>query len=198
MAKAQHVQPDTESQTPFSTPGMTDAITTLERANDDRDALWHPPAPSVSVIIATYNGSRYIREAIDSIRAQTLRPDEIVVVDDGSTDDTPEILRSYGDAIVVLTQVNKGHSAARNAGLSVAKGRYIALMDHDDTCKPERLERQWRALMDNPDAVACFTGHWLFSDAGWERDCVCDVSAGRRDALEYSGQRAFPLPNGLL
>ena len=141
--------------------------------------------------MATYNGARYIREAIDSALSQTLPPTEIIVVDDGSVDETAGILRSFGDRITVVRQTNQGHSAARNAGLAVATGEFIALLDHDDTSKPERFERQWRTLQENPDAASCFSGYWLFNDQGVLRECPASTGAARRPAIEYLGSVLF-------
>jgi glycosyltransferase involved in cell wall biosynthesis len=152
---------------------------------------------SISVVMATYNGARYIREAIDSIRSQTIPADQIIVVDDGSTDGTKDILQSYGNAIVTVTQPNKGPSAARNTGLALARGRYVALLDSDDVCKPERLERQRLAMNANVDAVACFTGYWLFNEGGWLLDRPADAAAGHRDPIEYLSNVFFHYPTAL-
>jgi glycosyltransferase involved in cell wall biosynthesis len=96
----------------------------------------------VSVIIPNYNYGRYIAEAIDSVFAQTLPPHEVIVVDDGSTDNSPEVLASYGDRITVLLQQNQGVGAARNAGAAASTGDLLAFLDADDKWLPEKLERQ--------------------------------------------------------
>ena len=97
--------------------------------------------PKVSVIITVYNCQKYIREAIDSILNQTLKDLELIVVDDGSTDKTGEILGTYKDPrIKVITQPNMGMAQGRNKGLEEARGEYIAIMDADDISFPERLE----------------------------------------------------------
>jgi len=97
---------------------------------------------TISVIIPTYNYGRFLREAIDSALGQTHPALEIIVIDDGSTDDTPQILAAYGDRIRVIRQNNQGVSAARNAGIAAARGEYIALLDSDDTWLPQKLERE--------------------------------------------------------
>ena len=86
----------------------------------------------VTVVIPVYNGGRYLRESIDSVLAQTFHDYEIVCVDDGSTDDSPVLLQEYGARLRVVRQENSGQSAARNVGVKLARGEYIALLDQDD------------------------------------------------------------------
>ena len=99
-------------------------------------------APLVSVIVPTYNGAPFIAETIDSILAQTHRSREIIVVDDGSTDETATRLGRYGSAIRYIWQENRGPGAARNRGLQEARGDYVAFLDHDDLWTPDTLEVQ--------------------------------------------------------
>lgn len=98
--------------------------------------------PLVSVIIPNYNYERYLREAIDSALAQTYPNIEIIVVDDGSTDSSREIIESYGSEIRAVFQKNQGVSAARNNGAATSKGEYIAFLDADDVWLPEKLQSQ--------------------------------------------------------
>lgn len=109
--------------------------------------------PNVSVVMPVYNGAGYIAEAIESFFKQTMVDWELIIVDDGSTDATKDIVCSYSDRrIKILTsQENKGCPCARNLGMSQASGRYIAVMDADDICMPERLELQTGFLDANPD-----------------------------------------------
>lgn len=93
-----------------------------------------------SVIIPTYNRSWVIREAIDSVLAQDFKDYELIVVDDGSTDETPGILRSYGNKIRLIQQSNSGGAVARNTGVKAAKGDYIAFLDDDDLFFPHTLD----------------------------------------------------------
>jgi glycosyltransferase involved in cell wall biosynthesis len=109
--------------------------------------------PLVSVIIPTYNRAWVLREAIDSILAQEFKDFELIVVDDGSTDNTGEILDSYEQDILVLRQSNKGVSAARNRGIDAAEGRLIAFLDSDDLWLPRKLSSQVDFFNSNPAAV---------------------------------------------
>ena len=106
--------------------------------------------PRCSVIIPAYNGESHVAATIESVLNQTYRDFEIVVVDDGSTDGTPEVLESFGSKIVHITQPNQGVSAARNTGFQHATGELLALIDADDLWFPRRLERMVGFLDDNP------------------------------------------------
>lgn len=97
---------------------------------------------TISVIIPVWNRAREVSSAIDSALAQTLPPLEVIVVDDGSTDETPEVLARYGDRIRVVRQSNQGVAAARNAGIAVARGDLVAFLDSDDVWQPRKLELQ--------------------------------------------------------
>lgn len=108
-------------------------------------------SPTVSVIIPTYNRAHLIVEALESVFAQTYADFEVIVVDDGSTDDTEEILAPYRDRIRYIKQENAGVSAARNHGIFEAKGEYIAFLDSDDIWFPEKLEKQMRFFENHPN-----------------------------------------------
>ncbi len=145
-----------------------------------------PSAPTISVIVPAYNCGRYLGEALDSVLAQTLPPHQVIVVDDGSTDDTPARCAAYGDRITYVRQENKGVAAARNTALELARGEYVALLDADDVCTPDRLAKQAAALRANPDAVACCTGFWVFCDDGRVLNAYpADPRDGERPALDY-------------
>ena len=109
--------------------------------------------PLVSVIIPTYNRGWIVGEAIDSVLDQDFRDYELIVVDDGSDDNTPAILAAYGKKIKVLRQSNRGVSAARNYGITAATGRLIAFLDSDDIWLPRKLFTQVKFFAENPDAV---------------------------------------------
>ncbi len=109
--------------------------------------------PLVSVIIPTYNRGWIVAEAIDSVLAQDYNNYELIVIDDGSDDNTPAILAAYGNKITVLHQSNRGVSAARNRGIAAAAGRWIAFLDSDDLWLPRKLSTQVNFFKENPDAV---------------------------------------------
>jgi glycosyltransferase involved in cell wall biosynthesis len=111
----------------------------------------------ISVVIPTYNRVSFLKDAIGSVLSQSYRDFELIVVDDGSTDETPELLLSYGKKIKVITKANKGPSAARNRGIKAAKGKWIAFLDSDDVWKPDKLEKQVQFIKDNPDIKICQT-----------------------------------------
>ena len=105
--------------------------------------------PLVSVIIPVYNGQEYLNEAIQSVLRQEYKPIEIIVVDDGSTDNTKEIGDKY-DIVTYIYQTNQGPSAARNTGLECARGILIAFIDSDDIWSDDKLKIQFTILNDNP------------------------------------------------
>lgn len=107
----------------------------------------------VSVLMPAYNASLYIREAIDSILSQTFSDFEFLIIDDGSTDNTVDIVKSYNDTRIKLLQngQNKGLVYTLNKGLDIAQGKYIARMDADDISKPDRLEKQFAYLESSSD-----------------------------------------------
>ena len=116
----------------------------------------------VAVVIPTFNRGWIVSEAIDSVLGQTCRDFELIVIDDGSEDDTQTILNRYvrsehGGKIRVIRQENRGVSAARNRGIREASGRFIALLDSDDLWLPEKLEKQMEFFGQNPDAMICQT-----------------------------------------
>ena len=108
--------------------------------------------PTVSVVIPCYNQARYLRDAVRSVREQTHQPIECIVVDDGSTDRTSEIAAELG--VHVIQQANGGVSAARNAGLSVARGELVVFLDADDVLLPDALARGSSTLVAQPGAAA--------------------------------------------
>ena len=113
--------------------------------------------PLVSVIIPTFNREACLGRAVDSVLGQTFIDFELIVVDDGSTDDTTGLLDTYGDRLTRIRQDNRGVSAARNAGIRICRGSLIAFLDSDDVWRPGKLERQVAFFHAHPRAVACQT-----------------------------------------
>ena len=124
--------------------------------------------PLISVIIAAYNTARYVGEAIDSALAQTYSPIEIIVVDDGSTDNTQEVLAAYSDRITILRQENSGSAAARNAALEAARGEFVAVLDSDDVWMPDKLERQMALFETCPEIDFVFANSQHMDEDGNE------------------------------
>jgi len=106
--------------------------------------------PLVSCVIPVYNGERYLAEAIASVLAQTYRPIELIVVDDGSTDGSAEVARSY-DEVRYIYQPNRGVAVARNVGVEAARGDFIAFLDQDDVWMPNKLDVQVGYLIERPN-----------------------------------------------
>lgn len=107
--------------------------------------------PLISVVIPAYNAAAFLAPTLASVFAQDYRPIEIILVDDGSTDDTLAIAKSWAPALRVCSQKNAGPSAARNRGVAMAKGEYLAFIDADDTWLPGRLKRHLSILTQRPD-----------------------------------------------
>ena len=110
--------------------------------------------PLASVIIPCYKQAEYLPAAVDSVLAQTYSPVEIIVVNDGSPDDAEKVARGYGDKIVYVSRANGGISAARNSGISRAKGRYLKFLDADDHLHPEQIAWQMKALAGREDLLS--------------------------------------------
>jgi glycosyltransferase involved in cell wall biosynthesis len=131
----------------------------------------------VSVIIPTYNRSKTIARAVNSVLAQTWKEIEVIVVDDGSTDQTKDVLSQYGDKIRVIRQQNGGPSAARNTGINASKGDIISFLDSDDEWLPSKTERQVR-LFQGPQSVKVV-------------GCVCNArmlySTGAKTSFQIAG-----------
>jgi glycosyltransferase involved in cell wall biosynthesis len=116
----------------------------------------------ISVIIPTYNYGHYVTQAVESALAQSYQPVEVIVVDDGSTDDTREKLAALGDKIRYIHQTNQGLSAARNTGIREARGEWLAFLDSDDAFHPRKVERQMAYVEQHPEVKLLGTA--MFSD----------------------------------
>lgn len=113
--------------------------------------------PKVSVIIPTYNRQKFITMAIDSVLSQTFKDYEIIVIDDGSTDNTRQVLESYEEKIKYIYQKNSGVSAARNAGIRLARGELVAFLDSDDEWLPDYLSITVSKLNNNSKLIALYS-----------------------------------------
>lgn len=135
--------------------------------------------PLVSVIIPAFNRAGIIRETIENIFQQTYQNVELIIVDDGSTDDTEAILKSYGTRLRWAVQKNAGPSAARNRGITMAKGAIIAFQDSDDTWHPSKIERQVSLLERGGDSIVCCI-------------CNCTVEAAGRTIRSFENAPVDP------
>ena len=140
--------------------------------------------PNVTVVIPAYNAEKYIIRSIESVLNQTRCPDEIIVVDDGSKDNTANIVRSFGDRVTLIQQPNAGVSAARNTGIKAATGDWIAFLDADDEWLPEKVEWQAKLIGNNPELVWA-TGNYI--------ECLCDED---RRAEHIPPQKCIHYLNG--
>jgi len=136
----------------------------------------------ISCIIPVYNGERYLREALDSILAQTYPVLEIIVVDDGSSDGTADVVRSYGDSVRYLWQPRNGPVVARNLGLGAVQGEFVAFLDADDYWHPEKLSHQMARFRAREELSVSVTHVQNF----WSPELVDGMqsqSSGRLDPL---------------
>ncbi|MFA6385996.1 MAG: glycosyltransferase [Candidatus Paceibacterota bacterium] len=121
----------------------------------------------ISVVIPAYNVAGYIKQSIFSVVSQTYKNLEIIIVNDGATDNTGEIIEEYAkkdNRIKIITQENKGLAAARNTGLSNAKGEYICILDSDDIMLPDKILQQYNFLELHPEYGICYSGAYHFID----------------------------------
>ena len=149
--------------------------------------------PLVSVVIPVYNGADYLREAIDSAFTQTYDNIEIIVVNDGSTDDTERVALSYGDRIRYFAKENGGTATALNTGIANMRGEYFAWLSHDDLYYPKKIEREVEELsrLSNKDTLLCCD--WHIIDANYRR---IGASLGRKFVQEHPPReksRMFPV-----
>ncbi len=168
----------------------------------------------ISVVIPTYNGARFLAATMASVRAQTAPPREIIVVDDGSADDSADVAASLGAK--VIRQANGGICAARNTGILAASEPYVALLDHDDAWMPTKLERQYAAAQRFGGAalIACdcrvvdaagATLHPSFAGRSWVHFERLTATAEHEGAVEYANAASelaktewFLMPTGSL
>ncbi|HWK51423.1 MAG TPA: glycosyltransferase family A protein [Steroidobacter sp.] len=160
--------------------------------------------PLVSVIIPTYNRAALLCEAIDTVLAQSYQNTEIIVIDDGSTDDTTAAVQQYGDRIRYTRRPNAGVNAARNLGIKQARGEYLALLDSDDLWAPHKLELQVALLRYFNDVGFTFSNFMIFRGPSPEADVLptmdglatwLDHVPGRIEP--YRWQRSFAAIKGM-
>ncbi|HWK66429.1 MAG TPA: glycosyltransferase [Rhizobiaceae bacterium] len=154
--------------------------------------------PTISIIIPVYNGANYLREAIDSALAQTYAKVEIIVVDDGSTDNgaTRKIAESFGSKITYIRQENGGCGAALNTGISAMTGQYFSWLSHDDLYTPEKLSRQVEILRGLPDKNTIIYGNYDLIDSGSKRFFSMRLEAlGTPEQLDIP---LYPLTRGII
>lgn len=139
---------------------------TVIQLNPDEQLLYKAPFEKglVSVIIPTYNHAKFIRDAIQSVLSQIYPHYEIIVVDDGSKDDTKGVVAEFSKRVSYIWQENQGLSAARNTGIRASKGEFIGVLDADDMYEPDFLNRMVAALRNDPEAGGCYCG-FQFADA---------------------------------
>ncbi len=132
---------------------------------------------TVSVVMPVYNGEKYVEDALCSVLRQTISPTEIIVIDDGSTDRTLEILAAFEGLIRVIRQENKGHASARNAAAQIATGTWLAMIDADDLWEPTKLQKQLELVDRFRDGDVFYTATANFEDSAR----VDDVTFGDRE-----------------
>jgi glycosyltransferase involved in cell wall biosynthesis len=145
-----------------------------------------PDLPLISVVIPTWNRVGYLREAIASVLGQDYPHRELIVVDDGSTDATPQLLAEYGDQLTVVRQPNRGIAAARNAGVARAHGSFLAFLDDDDLWLSDKLSRQMQRFRAQP-SIAVVHGHT-------EQFASPELSAEVRARFRHHDGQVLPAP----
>lgn len=140
------------------------------------------PSPLVSVVITTYNQARFLSEAIESVLRQSVVPDDIIVVDDGSKDDPVAVVSRYPQ-IQMIRQHNQGSPAARNTGWRAARGSYVVFLDADDRLLPEAIRSNLELFAKNPQAAFVY-GDYYFIDATGEQRSLPPPRLAGEDAYE--------------
>jgi glycosyltransferase involved in cell wall biosynthesis len=149
---------------------------------------WGEEKPAISCLLPVYNGARYFEAAVRSVLNQTFQDFELILVDDGSTDDTPELIARFAaedPRIVPLRQPNGGIVAALNNGLAAARGEYVARMDADDICLPDRFEFQLNYLRAHPECVLVGGLARTFSDTFRTAELLTDGGTGGRRRHDF-------------
>lgn len=150
--------------------------------------------PGISVIIPCYKQGHFLAGAIDSVLGQTYPEVEVIVVDDGSPDETPAVASRYGDRIVYIRKENEGLSAARNTGILAAKGEFLVFLDSDDSLRPDALERHIEAAQAHPTASVFHGAHQVVDRDGRKRSWHAAESLGPDPFHTLLRENRFP-PN---
>lgn len=166
--------------------------------------MTEPPGELVSVVIPAYNAERHLAQAVASVLAQGHRPLEVLVVDDGSSDGTAALARSFGPPVACAVQPHAGAGAARNRGVELARGTLLAFLDADDLWMAGKLERQCRALAAAPELEAVFGlvrrfregGGAVAGDATWTPGHLFGTMLIRRAAFDRVGPCATTIALG--
>lgn len=145
----------------------------------------------VSVAIPAHNAGRTLGDTLHSVLAQTHPTLDVVVVDDGSTDDTAEVAASFGERVRLIRQANAGISRARNASLQAARGEFIALLDADDLCEPERIAVQLKFLLERPGLLLCSSDFSGFDHSGELARSYCGHYYSRCSAAQGGPQARY-------
>ena len=140
-------------------------------------------APKVSVILPTYNRAHIIEKAIQSVLKQTYQDFEIIIIDDGSKDDTEKIIRGFQEKDnrikYIRFEENKGAAAARNAGINMSKGEYITFQDSDDEWVIDKLEKQMKVIETSSENIVVYCGFWRID--GDEKTYIPDINISNRE-----------------
>lgn len=154
------------------------------------------PAPCVSVIIPTYNRAALVEGAVQSVLVQSFEDFEILLIDDGSTDETPSVVLELGkkdSRVRTFQQENAGVSSARNLGIAEARGEWVAFLDSDDAWEPEKLELQLKKLNEKPEAALCFSDA-VFVGGSRDKRTLFEVSGFQGDVSLEAFLRANFIP----
>jgi glycosyltransferase involved in cell wall biosynthesis len=158
-------------------------VTPVYDSIDERNRRAHP-GPLLSVVIPAYNSARFIGEAIESVLAQGHSEIELLVVDDGSTDDTAQLVARHGNPVTLIRQANAGAAVARNTGMRAARGRYIAFLDADDVWLPGKIDAQLAHLEQHRDVSLCCT-RWDLLHPDSSGTYVIDPPESGRSASDF-------------
>ena len=180
-------------ETTTSFPPHPTAPALIARTHPHRKPLSEQASPLVSILINNYNYGRFLGEAIRTALMQSYANLEIVVVDDGSTDNSPQVARSFGNRINLIAKQNGGQASALNAGFAASQGDIICLLDSDDIFFPGKIERIVEVFRQNPECGWCFENLKLFQHSQFERTARdrC-FAAGKVDARQSMLQGVFP------